>query len=86
MTVPTPITNVLRASGVTRDMKALVWTRVLMVAALLTSHVFDVAAQLAQLGIQIGPVGVRRIEVAAIILLWLAGRYGTSPLPAAPKP
>ena len=79
------ITNLFLALGLTRDSSVFVWGRLLALCGLIGSHVFDIGAQLAALGVPIGAVGVHRIEVLAIVVLWLASVNGTSPLPGAPK-
>lgn len=78
------ITNLLLSLGLTRDSAVFFWGRVLALCSLIVSHAFDVGAQLAALGFPIGTVGVHRIEVVAIVVLWLASVNATSPLPGAP--
>ena len=69
----TPITSVLISLGITRDSLLWFWSR-LVAGSLL------VASGLIPLEDYVGSWS-RTIQVSAVIVLWLSGKYDSSPLP-----
>ena len=68
------LTNWLLALGFTRDSAVWLWGR-------LTSGALIIATGLVPLDAYIGTTGQKTLTVVAAIVLWLSGKYDTSPLP-----
>ena len=77
------LANLLIKLGWTRDDWKLVWLQVVAVASLITSNVIDLTYWLGYLGLPVSTTFVHWVMVLAIIILWIAGKYSTSPLPGA---
>jgi hypothetical protein len=75
------ITNTLLALGVTRDSLLLLWGRWLSLLTLVANQAFDLHTVFASIGVPIGTVGINRIMLVVVAILWLSGRYSESPLP-----
>lgn len=69
-----PITNFFCWLGLTRDSLLWFWSR-LVAGSLL------VAAGVVPLEEHIGPKWAKVAQLAAVLVLWLAGKYDSSPLP-----
>jgi len=76
-----PITTLFLAMGLTRDSHLWLWSRLVAVAALLSTGVVEISQVGAYIGVDISEVWANRIGVAAVVVLWLAGKYDTSALP-----
>lgn len=74
----TPITNLVQALGLTRDSAIWFWGRLTSGALLIVSGFVPLDAYLSERA-------QTWLRAAAVIVLWIAGRYDTSPLPGAPK-
>jgi hypothetical protein len=72
------ITNTLLTMGLTRDSLVWFWGRLTAGAAL-------VATGLVPLDDYMTPGWQKVLTVGAVVVLWLAGRYDSSPLPGAKK-
>ena len=72
------ITNSLISLGLTRDSWIWFWSR-LVTGSLL------IASGLVPLGDYIGPKTAKGLQMVAVIILWLSGKYDASPLPGARK-
>jgi hypothetical protein len=68
------LTNLLLDLGLTRDSLLWLWGRLAAGAAL-------IASGLVPLDGYVGPGWAKAITIAAVIVLWLAGKYDASPLP-----
>ena len=68
------ITNTLISLGLTRDSWVWFWSR-LVTGSLL------IASGLVPLGEYIGPKTAKALQIAAVLILWLSGKYDSSPLP-----
>lgn len=77
------LTNLLIRFGFSRDDLTWLWLRLVTVAGLISSNVFDVPYWMAYLGIPLSPMALHWIMATAAVVLWLAGRYNASPLPSA---
>lgn len=77
------LTNILLGLGLNRDHAALLWGKLLSIALLINSGVFDLPTQAAHLGITLSPTGAHWIQATAVIVLYLSGQYSTSALPPA---
>jgi hypothetical protein len=75
------IANVFLSLGLNRDHAAFVWGKILSIALLINSGVFDLSAQAAYLGIHLSPTGAHWIQALAVIALYISGQYSTSSLP-----
>lgn len=69
----------------TRDDAKWVWAQVLGLAALVAANVTNLPTWFAYYGVMVTDIDVHRLSLVAIAALYLGGRYGTSPLPGAPK-
>ena len=74
----TPITSLVQSLGLTRDSALLFWSR-------LTSGALLVLSGLVPLDGYVAPAQQKWLTVAAALVLWLSGRYDSSPLPGAKK-
>lgn len=72
------ITNTLLALGLTRDSWLWFWSRLVSGAGIIAA-----AGPFGMLDPYFGPDTQKWIIFACVIVLWLAGKYDTSPLPAA---
>ena len=72
--MPTPITNLILTLGLTRDSALWFWGR-------LSSGALLVVSGLVPLDAYVSPGWHKVITVGAAVVLWLSGRYDTSPLP-----
>jgi hypothetical protein len=79
------LSNYLVKYGFTRDSLTWVYAQVLGVSTLLLANVTDLHAWFAYVGVNVSELTIHRLSVAAVIALYLGGRYGTSPLPGAPN-
>lgn len=70
----TPITNLVQAAGLTRDSAIWAWGR-------LSSGALLIVSGLVPLDQYVTPGHQKLLTVAAAIVLWLSGKYDTSPLP-----
>ena len=68
------ITNFFISIGLTRDSWVWFWSR-LVTGSLL------IASGLVPLGDYIGPKTAKGVQIAAVMILWLSGKYDSSPLP-----
>lgn len=75
------IANLFLTLGLNRDHVAFVWGKVLSIALLVNSGVFDLSAQAQWLGIPLSPTGAHWIQALAIGALFISGQYSTSSLP-----
>jgi hypothetical protein len=74
--------------GLTRDSKLWLWSRITAVLALVASGAIDITGIGSELGLTISPVAARWVALVSTAVLWLSGKYDTSPLPGkdeAPK-
>ena len=78
----TGLTRALINLGFTRDMALWFWTKIVAVAAIIVSGVFNVSQWFAYCGIPISDTTLHRITAGAAIILWFAGSYSQSPLPS----
>ncbi len=78
----TVIANLMIRLGWSRDDLKWPLAQLVTVAGLITSNVINVPYWFGYLGIPISELNVHRLMVAAIIILWVAGKYNSSPLPS----
>lgn len=78
--MPDFITNYLIAHGVSRDSTIWFWGKLLSISALIVAGVVDVNYWSTYLGVHIPEVGLHWIQVIAVAILYLSGKYDTSPL------
>lgn len=71
-----PITSTLLSLGLTRDSKLWVWGRVVSGATLLISLL-----PAGMLDDYLSPSWKKWVTAVAVLVLWLSGKYDTSPLP-----
>lgn len=76
------LTNLFLSLGINRDHWSLLWGKILSIALLVNSGVFDLTAQAAYLGIHLSPTGAHWIQALAVIALYISGQYSTSSLPS----
>ena len=76
------MTHLLLSIGLTRDSAVLLWGKLLAVAALIASGTLDLCYWSAYVGAPLSTTHVHIVQVAAVVVLYLAGQYSTSPLPA----
>jgi len=69
-----PLTNKLIDLGVTRDSFIWFWGR-------LTTGALLLASGLVPLTDYVGPWWAKIITVSSVVILWLSGKYDSSPLP-----
>ena len=74
----TPLTNLLLSLGLTRDSLVWFWSRLVTGALLIGSG-------LVPLTNYVGPGTAKALTVTAVLILWLSGKYDSSPLPGAKK-
>jgi hypothetical protein len=79
-----PITTLFLKLGLTRDSRLWLWSRVLAVATLVATGTVQISDLGDYVGLNISDIWANRIAVAAVAVLWLAGKYDTSALPGAP--
>lgn len=80
------LTSLFLSLGWTRDSAHWVWIQVLTAAGLIASDALDLPYWLTYIGVSVSTTTLHRIDVVAILLLWLAGKYDSSSLPGAKKP
>ena len=79
----TPITNVVQSLGFTRDSVGWFWGR-LVSGATIVMGVVALGGPL--FNDYLTPQHQKWLIVAAVVVLWLAGRYDSSPLPGGKRP
>ena len=72
-----PLTNQLVSLGLTRDSLIWFWSRLVAGSLLIASGLIPLDQYVGK--------WAKAIQVSAVVILWLAGKYDTSPLPGAPK-
>lgn len=77
------LTRLFIRVGWSRDDAKWVYAQVATVAALISSNMFDVPYWAGYLGIPLSPTALHWIFALSAFVLWMAGRYNTSPLPSA---
>lgn len=75
------LTNLFLSFGINRDHVAFLWGKILSIALLINSGVFDLSAQAAYLGIHLTPTGAHWIQALAVVALYISGQFSTSNLP-----
>jgi hypothetical protein len=70
--------------GFTRDSATWVWAQVLGIATLVAANAGDLPVWFAYIGLHVTDIDVHRLSVLAAVLLYVGGRYATSPLPGKP--
>lgn len=78
----TPITSSVQALGLTRDSWIWLWGRFVSGATIITGLI---ALGNHMLDAYLTPGEVKYLTMAAVVVLWLAGRYDSSPLPGDKK-
>ena len=76
------LTNLFITLGWSRDDLKWFVLQLVAVAGLITSNAFDVPYWCAYLGIPLSPTALHWIFATAAVVLWLAGKYNSSPLPS----
>lgn len=79
------LANLLINLGFTRDSKVWRWARISAVLTLIASGQVDIIGLGAWLGIHLTATAAHWITAIAVLVLWFAGTYDTSPLPGAPS-
>lgn len=72
------LTNLFLSFGLTRDSFVWFWGRLVSGSLLLLTG-------LVPLDVYIGPGGQKALTVAAVVVLWLSGKFDASTLPGAKK-
>lgn len=75
------LTNVFLSMGINRDHWSFLWGKILSIALLINSGVFDLSMQAQYLGIHLSPTGAHWIQALAVVALYISGQYSTSDLP-----
>lgn len=76
------LTNLFIKLGWSRDDWKWLFLQIASVAALISSNVFDVPYWADYLGIPLSPTVLHWIFGSSALILWIAGRYNSSPLPS----
>jgi hypothetical protein len=77
------LANLMIRLGWSRDDLKWLLLQLATVAALITSNVFDVPYWCAYLGVPLSTTVLHWIFGVSTLILWIAGRYNSSPLPSA---
>jgi hypothetical protein len=77
------LTNLLIKFGFSRDDAIWFWLQVVSVAGLISSNVFDVPYWAAYLHVPLSPTALHWIFAVTALVMYVAGRHDTSPLPSA---
>ena len=76
------LTNLFIKLGWSRDDFKWLFLQIVAVAALISSNVFDVPYWADYLGVPLSPTALHWIFGISALVLWLSGRYNSSPLPS----
>lgn len=77
------LTNIFISLGWSRDDLKFALLQIVAVAGLISSNALDVPYWMAYLGIPLSPTALHWIFGGAALVLWIAGKYDSSPLPSA---
>jgi hypothetical protein len=80
-----PLTTVVTQTGLTRDSRVWLWSRITAIAAIVASGAVDVVGLSDWLGIHLTATAAHWVTAVAVIVLWVGGKYDSSPLPGSSK-
>ena len=74
-------TQFLIKHGFTRIDMTWIWCQAVGISTLIIANVANLSANFAYIGIPLTELDIHRISVAAAVVLYVGGKYSTSPLP-----
>lgn len=75
----------LMSLGLTRDSGVWLWARIVAVAAIVAAGGVDIVNVGDWLGFHVTDVWAHRVTAICVAVLWISGKYDSSPLPGGKK-